>query len=131
MMVHSRESNGRPAATGAAASARELSVETRLAGARTIVVVVGRVTVESSPRLRPVLHGAIGAAPSAGVLIDMTGTSYLDTSAIATLLEAATLASTKGVSLGVIGLRGDARVVAEVAELDRIFLAFGYEVLFS
>ena len=109
----------------------ELSVETRTAGAHTIVIVTGRVTVESSPRLRPVLHDAIGAAPPAGVVIDFTAAPYLDTSAIATLLEAATLASTRGVRLGVIGLGGEARFVAEATELDHIFLALGYEVQFT
>ena len=111
--------------------ANELSVEIRQAGACTIVVVRGRVTVDSSPYLRPVLHEAIGAAPPAGIVIDLTKTSYMDTSAIATLLEAATVASKRGVPLGVIGLGGEARLVAEATELDRIFLALGYEVQFT
>ena len=109
----------------------KLSVETRTAGARTIVIVTGRVTVDSSPHLRPVLHDAIAQAPPAGVVIDFTAARYLDTSAIATLLEAATLASKRGVPLGVIGLGGEARVVAEATELDGIFLAMGYEVQFT
>jgi anti-sigma B factor antagonist len=116
---------------GASPNANELSVTTRTAGARTIVVVTGRVTVDSSPRLRPALHEAISAAPLAGVVIDFTATRYLDTSAIATLLEAATFASQRGVALGVVGLGGEARVVAEATELDRIFLALGYEVQFT
>ena len=111
--------------------ANELSVETRTAGAHTNVIVTGRVTVESSPRLRSVLRETIGAAPSAGVVIDFTETPYLDTSAIATLLEAATLASKRGVRLGVIGLGGEARFVAEATELDHIFRALGYEVQFT
>jgi anti-sigma B factor antagonist len=122
---------GRVAAMTASASANELSVETRRAGAQTIVVVTGRVTVDSSPHLRPVLHEAIGAASPAGVVIDFTAARYLDTSAIATLIEAATLASKRGVPLGVIGLGGEARFVAEATELDRIFLAMGYEVRFT
>ncbi len=113
------------------ASANELSVDTRRAGDDTLVIVTGRVTVDTSPHLRPVLHEAIGAPPPAGVVIDFTGSSYLDTSAIATLLEAATLASKLAVPLRLIGLRGDARVVAEATELDHIFLALGYEVQFT
>jgi anti-sigma B factor antagonist len=109
----------------------ELSVETRQAGARTTVVAIGRVTVDSSPRLRSVLHDAIGAPGRSGVEIDLTGTSYLDTSAIATLLEAATLALAHTVALRVTGLQGHARFVAEAAELDHIFLALGYEVQFT
>jgi len=34
------------------------------------------------------------------------------------------------VCLAVIGLGGDAKVVAEATELDRIFAAMGYEVQF-
>jgi anti-anti-sigma regulatory factor len=78
-----------------------------------------------------VLHETIGAAPSAGIVIDFTESPYLDTSAIATLLEAATLASKRGVRLGVIGLSGEARFVAEATELDHIFIALGYEVQFT
>jgi len=113
------------------ATANELSVETRRVGDHTVVTVTGRVTVDSSPQLRPVLHDAIGAAPPAGVVIDFAAARYLDTSAIATLLEAATLASKRGVRLGVIGLGGEARFVAEATELDHIFLALGYEVQFT
>jgi anti-sigma B factor antagonist len=108
-----------------------MSVDVRQAGACTTVVVSGRVTVDSSPQLRSVLRETIGAAPSAGVVIDFTGSSYLDTSAIATLLEAATLASNLAVPLRLIGLRGDARLVAEATELDHIFIALGYEVQFT
>ena len=111
--------------------ANELSVETRQAGARTTVVVIGRVTVDSSPHLRSVLHDAIEAAAASDVVIDLTGTSYLDTSAIATLLEAATLALAHCVALRVTGLQGHARFVAEAAELDHIFVALGYEVQFT
>ena len=119
------------AGTTADGRANELSVETRQAGAGTIVVVIGRVTVDSSPHLRSVLHDAIGAPGASGVVIDLTGTSYLDTSAIATLLEAATLALAHAVALQVTGLQGHARFVAEGAELDHIFLALGYEVQFT
>ena len=109
----------------------ELSVETRQSGGRTIVVVNGRVTVDSSPQLRSVLHDAIGATGAMGVVIDLTATSYMDTSGIATLLEAATLALAHGVALRATGLQGHARFVAEAAELDHIFLALGYEVQFT
>jgi anti-sigma B factor antagonist len=111
--------------------ANELSVETRPADGRTTVVVIGRVTVDSSPRLRSVLHDAIGVPGASTVVIDLTGASYVDTSAIATLLEAATLALAHRVLLRVTGLQGHARFVAEAAELDHIFLALGYEVQFT
>jgi anti-sigma B factor antagonist len=130
-MLMGRATRGAAQTTGSSVGANAMSVDVRQAGACTTVVVSGRVTVDSSPRLRPVLHEAIGAAPPAGVVIDFTAARYLDTSAIATLLEAATLAKQRGVPLGVIGLGGGTRLVAEATELDRIFLAMGYEVQFT
>jgi anti-anti-sigma factor len=117
--------------TGTSVGANAASVDVRQTGTCTTLVVTGRVTVDSSPHLRSVLHKTIGAAPSDGIVIDFTNSPYLDTSAIATLLEAATLASKWGVRLGVIGLGGEARFVAEATELDHIFLALGYEVQFT
>jgi anti-anti-sigma factor len=110
-------------------SDKELTVRTRQAGARTIIEVSGRMTIDSSVHLRPVLHAAVGAAPPAGIVIDCTRTTYLDTSA-ATLLEAAMLARERGVRLRVIGLSGQPRLLAQVIELDRIFRALGSEVEF-
>jgi anti-sigma B factor antagonist len=130
-MLLQRSSANAVTTTGASVGANAVSVDVRQAGACTIVVVSGRVTVDSSPHLRAVLHETIGAAPSAGIVIDFTGSSYLDTSAIATLLEAATLASKLAVPLRLIGLAGDARFVAEATELDHIFLGLGYEVQFA
>jgi anti-anti-sigma regulatory factor len=87
-------------------------------------------TVDSSFHLRPVLHGTVSAAPSAGVVIDFTRTTYLDTSAGPTWIEAAMRARDRGVPLRVVGLSGEPRLLAEVIELDRIFRALGSEVEF-
>jgi anti-anti-sigma factor len=108
----------------------ELTVQTRQAGACTILDISGRMTIHSSFHLRPVLHAAVAAASPAGVVIDFTGTAYLDTSAAATLIEAAMLARDRGVPLRVVGLRGEPRLLAEIIELDRIFRALGSEVEF-
>ena len=78
----------------------------------------------------PRAHAAVGAAPPAGVGIDFTRTLSLDTSAAATLIEAAMLARDRGVPLRVVGLSGEPRLLAEVIELDRIFRALGSEVEF-
>jgi anti-anti-sigma regulatory factor len=111
-------------------SDKQLTVETRQAGACTILVISGRMTIHSSFHLRPVLHAAVAAASPAGVLIDFTRTAHLDTSAAATLIEAAMLARDRGVPLRVIGLGGQPRLLAEVIEVDRIFRALGSDVEF-
>jgi anti-anti-sigma factor len=106
----------------------ELTVQTRQAGTCTVVDVTGRMTIDSSPHLRPVLHGAIAAAPPAGVVVDVTRVSYVDTSAIATLIEAARVGQDCGIRIRVVGLNGEPRLLADVTELDRIFRSLGSDV---
>jgi anti-anti-sigma factor len=108
----------------------DLTVQTRQAGACTILDVSGRMTIDSSVHLRPVLHAAVAAASSVGVVIDFTRTTYLDTSAAATLIDASMLARDRGVPLRVVALSGQPRLLAEVIELDRIFRALGSQVEF-
>ena len=105
-----------------------MTVRIASAAPRPTVVVTGRVTVDSSPRLRSTLHEVIRNAATAGVTIDMAATSYLDSSGIATLLEASTIARGRGVPLRVVGLSGEARYLAEVTDLGRIFRALGAEL---
>ena len=95
------------------------------------IEVVGRVTVDSSPRLRAVLHEQIRAGTSPVLIVDLARVSYCDTAGIATLLEASTVARTHSIRLCVIGMQGDVKVLAEVAELDQVFLALGSEVVFG
>lgn len=119
---------GRAEAHGRSVATSELTVNTRQAGDATVIEVSGRLTIDSSPHLRPVLHGVVSAAAPAAVIIDFTRTTYLDTSAAATLIEAAVLAREHGVQLRVVGLHDEPRLLAEVIELDRIFRALGSEV---
>jgi anti-anti-sigma factor len=130
LMLRTLTTRRRAGTHGGSPTANELTVNTRQAGACTIVDISGRMTIDSSSHLRPVLHGAVGAAPPAGVVIDFTRTTYLDTSAAATLIEAAMLARDRGVPLRVVGLSGEPRLLAEIIELDRIFRALGSEVEF-
>jgi anti-anti-sigma factor len=127
-MLRTLTTRGRAGTHGGSLTANEMTVNTRQAGACTIVDISGRMTIDSSAHLRPVLHGAVGAAPPAGVIIDFTRTTYLDTSAAATLIEVAMLARDRSVPLRVVGLSGEPRLLAEVIELDRIFRALGSEV---
>ena len=84
--------------------------------------------IESSPRFRASLVTAIRETTSAVLVIDLSALSYLDTSGVATLLEAARVASARGVRLRVIGLVGEPRMLAQTAELDVIFRAYGSDL---
>lgn len=92
------------------------------------ISVTGRLAIASSPRLRELLMKAIRRGTSAVLVIDLSGLAYLDTSGVATLVEAARVASTHGVRLRVLGLSGEPRMLAQIAELGAIFRAYGSDV---
>lgn len=88
----------------------------------------GRLTVDSSPRLRLELLALLCGGTGPVVVIDLSGVSYLDTSGLATLLEALNTARDRSVRLRLIGISGQPRKLAELVELDKIFRALGWEV---
>ena len=94
------------------------------------VAVAGRTTVASSPYLRFVLLGLLRQCTATVVIIDLSALSYLDMSGIATLLEALKAARDRSVKLCLAGMRGQARKLAEIAQLDTIYRAWGSEVEF-
>jgi len=64
------------------------------------------------------------------MVIDLSAVSYLDMSGLATLLEALKAARASSVKLRVTGMSGEARALAEVAQLDTLFHSWGAEVEF-
>jgi anti-anti-sigma factor len=62
------------------------------------------------------------------LVIDLSALSYLDTSGVATLIEAVRVASARQVRLQVTGLTGEPRMLAQIAELDVIFRTYGSDV---
>jgi anti-sigma B factor antagonist len=110
--------------------AGEITVHVVPGGNQLTVAVAGRTTIDSSPHLRSVLLGLLrrGAAPL--VVIDVSALGYLDMSGIATLLEALKAACDYSVKLRLTGMSGQARMLAEIAQLDTIYRAWGSEVEF-
>lgn len=103
----------------------------RVCRERWAVVVAGRVTVDTSPRLRSVLLEMLRRKDCRPVLnIDLSAVSYLDMSGLATLLEALKAAHQRAGRIRVVGINGQTRMLAEVAELDEIFRLAGSEVEF-
>jgi len=92
------------------------------------VAVAGRVTVDSSPFLRSALFELLRRGTNRLVVIDVSAVSYLDISGVATLLEALKMAREGSVVLRLTGVKGQARMLAEVMGLDEIFRSSGSEV---
>ena len=96
----------------------ELSVAQRADGAPSVVTVSGEVDVHSAPQLRDGLTSVLSAADSAtdsatdsaadgpaanaaasGVVVDLTGVTFLDSTGLGALVAARTLAGERGITM--------------------------------
>jgi anti-sigma B factor antagonist len=128
LLFRRRTSNAGPHST--ALDAGEITIRVVRASSQSTVTVTGRVTVDSSPHLRSALLQLLRRGAEPVVVIDFSEVSYLDMSGLATLLEALRAAHQCSVRLRVLGMTGQSRMLAEIAELDRIFQIEGSEVEF-
>lgn len=110
--------------------AGDFSVQIIRIDSQHVVEVAGRVTINSSPKLRLALLHLISRTPGAVVIVDVSKVSYLDSSGIATLLEVLKAAREGFVKLRLVGASGRVRMLVELLELPKIFSAFGSEVMF-
>src|SRR4051812_23252690 len=97
----------------------DLAIETLEGLTESRISVTGSLAVESSTGFRSLLLKAIRRGRTPVIVIDMSGISALDTSGVATLLEAVRIARAQSVRLRVMGLSGLPRMLAEITELDR------------
>jgi len=95
------------------------------AGAVTLAL-HGRVTVENSGDVRAQLSKALRGKPPS-LLVDVSGVPYMDTSAVATLVEGDRIARKQGTQLTLKGLNEQPRYLFEVARLDKFFDIAGPE----
>src|SRR6266478_844901 len=81
----------------------------RMVGAKRLdVSIEGRVTIDTSGDMRRTVAEALRSKPPA-VMLDLSGVSYIDTSGLATLLEASRIARQQGTRLVMHGLHGQPR----------------------
>ena len=80
----------------------------------------GRITVENSGEMRAALGKVLRQKP-AHLPVDLSDVSYMDTSAVATLVEAARIARRQGTRLTLEGLRDQPRYFLEITHLDHLF----------
>ncbi len=88
-------------------------------GAATVVAPAGEVDLEHSPRLRRVLTELM--LDHRTVVVDLGGVSYLDSSGIASLVEAYQLARGGAGRLTLANLSPPALRVLRLARLDQVF----------
>ena len=115
---------------GTWSEAGESTIRVVQAGAGSTVAIAGRVTVDSSPHLRLILLDVLRRGKAPRMIIDFSAVSYVDMSGMAILLETLKAARLRSVKLYVTGMSGQVRTLAEVAQLDALFRAWGSEVEF-
>ena len=86
---------------------------------RLIVALDGDVDLNRAPEIRRLLLDCV--ARRLDVLVDLSGVTYIDSSGIASLVEALQEAGKNGTGLGLVAVSDDARKVFELARLDKVF----------
>lgn len=89
------------------------------AGKAASIAIRGRITVSNSGEMKSDLAGALAGKPAI-LSVDLSGVSYLDTSGLATLLQAAGLARSQGTQFRLKGIQEQPRYLFEITHLDRI-----------
>ena len=84
------------------------------------VAINGRITVNTSDEMRRKLLTALRSKP-AQITVDLLQATYMDSSGVATLLEAAHIARSQRTRLVLAGVSGQPRSLFAVAQLDRLF----------
>lgn len=100
-----------------------MKVEVRKTSDISIIDCAGDVDLYSSTPLRESLLSEMRAG-AGGVLLNLTGVTYIDSSGIAALVEGLQLSRQTKTRFGLFGLRENARSALELARLLKIFTVF-------
>jgi anti-sigma B factor antagonist len=80
----------------------------------------GRITIDSADQMRRRLANALLTHPAL-VAVDLSDVPYMDTSGVATLLEATRTARQQGTRLVLNGIQQQPLSLLKVTNLDRVF----------
>jgi anti-sigma B factor antagonist len=84
-----------------------------------VVSIAGRINIDTSGEMRRMIAEALRPIPPA-VTIDLSGVTYLDTSGLATLVEASRIARGQGTRLVVEGLHDQPRELLHFTQIDHL-----------
>jgi anti-sigma B factor antagonist len=90
------------------------------------VSIQGRINIDTSSEMRRMIAEALRSIPPV-VTVDFSGVTYLDTSGLATLLEASRIARQQGTRLVVAGLHDQPRELLHFTQIDHLLEIAGPE----
>lgn len=93
--------------------------EVREEGGGIVVALDGEVDLQSSPEARQALLDAVGRGRD--VFVDLSGVGYIDSSGVASLVEALQQARKAGTGLVLVSVSDAALRVLQLARLDKVF----------
>jgi anti-sigma B factor antagonist len=96
-----------------------MGYQVRTEGETTIVALSGDVDLENSPQVRSVLLDSV--RDKGAVLVEMSDVSYIDSSGIASLVEAYQSARRASTLFALVAVSDAAMRVLELARLDQVF----------
>lgn len=97
-----------------------MKVTQEIRGPATLFVVEGQVDMHTSPELRTHLRDALGSQASP-LVVDLSSVGFIDSSGLATLIEALQAVGKYGGKLRLCGLAPDVRKLFDLAQLSTIF----------
>jgi anti-sigma B factor antagonist len=100
--------------------AEEIRVTGSGKDASVIVSPEGDIDLSRSPVLRTTLREAQAKKP-ARLVVDLSGVDYMDSSGVATLVEALQIARRNNTKMILCGLKERVRSIFEIARLDTVF----------
>jgi anti-sigma B factor antagonist len=107
-----------------ATSGSNLEISVEQLGSDAIIRPSGRINVDSSPDLRDCLQAILSAAPlPRAITVDLAGVPYIETSGIATLIEAFRIARHRQTIFCLRGLSGSVLRIFEVTGVLALFEA--------
>jgi len=83
------------------------------------ISIQGRVTVDTSGAMRGTIAAALSTQPRQ-LTVDFSGVTYVDTSGLATLLEAARIARQQGTQLVLEGVHDQPRQLLRFSRIDHL-----------
>ncbi|MBL8756818.1 MAG: STAS domain-containing protein [Phycisphaerae bacterium] len=98
----------------------DLQVTSRSEGDAIVVVPVGDIDLAGSPTLREELK-RVSAGRPAKMIVDLSAVSYMDSSGVATLVEALQTARKSRAKLVLCNLQDRVRSIFEIAKLETVF----------
>ncbi len=95
-------------------------VERQAQGRAIVLCPEGEIDMHESPKLRAALSAEMAKKPAL-VVVDLARVTFIDSSGVATLVEAFKRAKAAGISLALCGMNANVKDVFELARLDKVF----------